>query len=1730
MTSPYGTGGGGTHLEARVAASCLAAVLCEGSIRGLPGEFATRVLSQRAAFGDPLDDLIIDGVHSDGRKTQLHLQVKNKLTFTENDDEWVGVLKRAWDSVSKSGFDSTCQRVGVGIGTFNARVEQHYQSIFNWAEHSTDAAHFFERIEQGDYSHQDKQSFVATVQAILEPHAKRELTDDELWRFLKVFVITHYDFQSGPASRDAANVIDRLKGILPPERRDQASGIWDHLVAKAGEMLPVGGGATRATLKEALSQDGITVGAAPSFWKDIQSLQLESERALGDIKSDIQGLKLHRAAAYEEVRQALVDGRFVQIDGEPGTGKSAVLKEIAEESARNGPVLVLKDTRIRPQGWSAHAHELGVSGDIAALLREFACAGEPILFIDGIDKITDPAVQLTVNDVLRSIANDEGLADWRVLVTIREQNLRHLETWLDSDALKKLPLRTILVQPLDSAELALVAQTFPRLRPLLAQSGGPDIILRRPFFLNALLSLVGSAGQLPATEVELLKLWWEMGGSDRKEFSPAQYRRNLLQALAEALCSAPNKEVSIRDLPPEPVEELKSAGVLRDKVLGHSVVFTHDIYEEWTLCEYLIGQQSGIAALLAGAGEPDILIRPMQLLGAYVLETSANPDAWKAFLDSVSAAALRPVWQRTVLTLCLQSTRTTQLLQKVTDYLFANDGEQLRKLMLAMTTIEVLPNPLFLNEQLTRDLEPEERARYAHILAIPKGLTWIRFLDWLMPHMPTLPPTLIPDVLPVFMSWQDQYAGGRVRHCRQIGEISYGWLKEIENCTHPRDFRKYRTPFGGALSGRDAKKSVRALFLISAGSVPELATEYLQGKAADRDHAHMFLCEILRNSVPLGRYVPSALVDFLLAVLLEDLDDESGPFGTHSVIDDPGIADHREFYPASPMQPPFLNLLRLHPDQGLRLIRGLSNHAVASWRVVRERGRRYSQPVAPVPVSLTFPWGVQSFWGDGQVYLWFRGVWGNDAVESALMALEQWALEQLDKGAVFDDIFRKVIEGNDAVAALGIGVSLCLAHPDKSLQCAYPLLTCPYLWEWDSARIVFEHCPTNAMGNWYQDRVYLSAVRALNERPHRKQALRELIPYFIYSADEALLEAYTKDIRSFPDRLPISYEEEKADANHMAGLHKKMTLFAEQGDPQYFKAAQTKDGKHIQIWSEPPSLEKDEYKEQQQRHLLLNEYLGVAMWANKSLESGNLDERFPIQDGLAKARNWDEPDLFDTRTGTMEERHRASAVAGAAYVAAKYSAPGDWTDELAAWCLNVIERAATGPENLKEVNVRNAVLLMHPAVIAAHGYSALLARGVEPERCQVGLLNLVVDALQAVQVAVLASAKYYAAQQPVFYWILLNLAIEQCVVGRDDIVDYHSIEWEKRESDRKVALLDRAEALLRSKETPPFPTIPMPWKKVGKSSRREWRDTKGYARNNSVFLYDLGEKMIPEICLEAILGDADRHGKFLTLVSELLEYSFQEVVPPFATSKRDYRGNVPFEWVYRFSAWCGGLCARLTYDEAKSILTRIWGRDTETALLMLQSVMRVFMIRAFLRPTEISDEHLALWSEMTDWLFKSPEWIHNSRRDHLDREFTYCAFASLFCFASDLGPLVCGVEPAWPHLRKFLPVIQRAICEFGVNVTLYLAVTTFLKRGGMDLMPEPSLAWLRSVVEDRKADQNFWESNGENTVEVLKLLISQKGNLLTADHRKSITLIADILIDNGVRGAGFLQQELLRAA
>ena len=156
-------------------------------------------------------------------------------------------------------------------------------------------------------------------------------------------------------------------------------------------------------------------------------------------------------------------------------------------------------------------------------------------------------------------------------------------------------------------------------------------------------------------------------------------------------------------------------------------------------------------------------------------------------------------------------------------------------------------------------------------------------------------------------------------------------------------------------------------------------------------------------------------------------------------------------------------------------------------------------------------------------------------------------------------------------------------------------------------------------------------MRELNNKPHRKENIRSLIPYILIKGDKPLVKAYTKGIRSFPKHLPFNYEHEKEDSRIRGRTKGADETLREQGDPKYWKSRQSQDGKHIEVYNDPPSLKTPKYVAQQQQHVQLNEASGVALWAQKSLEEGKPEARLSAVDGVAKARQSDNPDLFDVR-------------------------------------------------------------------------------------------------------------------------------------------------------------------------------------------------------------------------------------------------------------------------------------------------------------------------------------------------------------------------------------------------------------------------------------------------------------------------------------------------------------------
>ncbi len=224
------------------------------------------------------------------------------------------------------------------------------------------------------------------------------------------------------------------------------------------------------------------------------------------------------------------------------------------------------------------------------------------------------------------------------------------------------------------------------------------------------------------------------------------------------------------------------------------------------------------------------------------------------------------------------------------------------------------------------------------------------------------------------------------------------------------------------------------IVLHSADVLPEKVRTYLSELAKSRNYdTKKDVLSSLQDYKPLVDSIPREFVDFTLSVLIKKpVNPENSPSIPRRItssIEDRnfGINDDLSFIPPAPIQGPFLYLLLNNEDEGLRLVHTLTNAASEKWRDYKQQ-EEFDQPVlTPLPVTINLPSGSREFWGDPQIYCWFRGTTaGPYPVISALMALEEWVERQIETGRDVEALFEKVLRGSNSVAVLGICLSMAL--------------------------------------------------------------------------------------------------------------------------------------------------------------------------------------------------------------------------------------------------------------------------------------------------------------------------------------------------------------------------------------------------------------------------------------------------------------------------------------------------------------------------------------------------------------------------------------------------------------------------------------------------------------------------------------------------------------------------------
>lgn len=1060
-------------------------MLIEADARGLPGVRIERVGLQRASAGFPLDDVIVHARGAGGVPVTLEIQVKRTVTFAPGDTVFADVVSQIAAAIDKGALADPEHRFAVAIARRSAKIDGAYQDLLTWARQLS-RTDFFARVANPGEGNEDMRRFVATFREQLGDTAK-PVDDERLWTVLRRFQILPFDFGI-TGSADHALSVERTTRALDPGSPGNATTLWEWLGTQALDNAAAGGGEINGKdLVDAIASGRQFLLAGRRDFRAASAALAEMTRhALADIDRDIAGVVLPRHGIIKAVHSALDIGRYVEVRGGAGVGKSAVLRHFVEQIEPESRVILLTPNRTVGPGWAVLKDTLHVPGTAREFLSDLAAQGGGILLVDSLDFFSGASGRATVVDLVREAA---GIRGFRVIVTARREFGVEEPSWLPANAITQLGAAPpVLVEDLDEAEIEALREGAPQLKTLLADGHPAKAIVRNPYRL-ARLAALPDHGRGFRSEVGMAEEWWRTGDgppTGRRE------RRRVLADLADAALDGKGS-IDAREHDSAAIDALIARETVVE-IATDQLAFRHDVLREWAGAARL-HERNSLENLPIDQPLPSAFSRTMDLAARFALERSGDSQPWSNLLGFLDAGAAHVSWRRPAILALVRSEISGELLERAKDALLVQDGELLR---------EAIHTTLAVESQDGRALLAQAGMDVSVLggpFFVPSNASWGRLVAFALRNSRILPARALDDVLTLFERFSVATLGA-TSYTKAIVARVYDWLSIVES-ERGAPFASSREPglttdlTWSQLHGFET--DLRRILVSFASSDPEIAKAYLQA-VSEREHPEEVIKSLMSYRGQLAQAAPKELADLTLRGLISREARDRG-LGRSYRDDVVGYLDS-SFLPSSPAQGPFLELLIASPDEGLRLVRTLVDHVVVErsgradpgyngYWLAFEDGERF------------FPW-VESY-GLSRPY--------SDpySVVSALMALEVWGHRRIEAGEDVADVLKDMLGPPGSSAAyLLVAVDLILSHWPKTRTAAVPFVACAQLLGNDRQRLAYDMMPKMDLlgrGDIGPDEPKgIVQLSSLTGRVSRQASLENLLGLFALGEKDASFE------------------------------------------------------------------------------------------------------------------------------------------------------------------------------------------------------------------------------------------------------------------------------------------------------------------------------------------------------------------------------------------------------------------------------------------------------------------------------------------------------------------------------------------------------------------------------------------------------------------------------------------------
>ena len=1090
--SVFQKGGGGTNFEQLVQTAFLTTLIIRGNVPCISSGELSEVALQVTNRGYETDDFLAIAKSTSGYH-RLLIQLKHNISFTADNQTFKEVISAFWkDYKNDSIFDKTKDKLLVVKNGLTQDERNHLKSLFNWAVNHATEIDFLSEVNRI----KAKKDRLDVFRAVLkEANNNKDLTDKEIWEFLKCIDVLEYDFLN-EGSVDRTYFLNLIKLSKSKKSTATEKEIWDSVFTYVATLNPNGGSVTLESIKDKDFFQHFDNAQLSPYFKAVEKLKSDSKVILRPIKTSIgkgeNEFQLQRTEVREEILQTVSRSQFTIVTGKPGVGKSAKIKEIIQKDFPNASVFVFRADQFNESTLANVFSSQGVNETIQDIFSCISLIPEKIIFIDSLEKLLETDPECAFKQLLALLKEHPEI---KIIASSRRYAIDLITLKFGID---KNDIGIIEIPELNEEELKLVAEKFPQLSSVL-ENDKVKKLLQSPKYLDFSILAIGKTNDnyanVSITEFKD-KLWNSLVVDSINTKNGLPIKRE--EAFKEIAVKRA-KEMRLFTKPDKSDAEaiicLENDEIVFQENNNRKYSPTHDILEDWALVKYVSSkfeENPKPKDLFSSLGNEPAIRRAFRLwIEDYLIDNN----------DKINELIKATVYDQTIEKYWADELLVAVFKSEISNSFFTAFNKEL-----------LADNAVFFNRCLhiikTCCKESDQKSNSSNLL-LPIGSGWKEAMFFIKKNIAQLEAIKL-SILNFLADWYYrllfQYNKIENAELEAAKSIILTYLEEIEE----------EKEFWQEENAKNKSSNLIAILFDLASISKEEIKQLITRAFANKEN---------RDSWKLNSFYESVIESCLSGIgkqrLIKELPElivktawknwqyvppkeTNSPskfrfLARQSLRDEEcwGIRNKHSFFPSGIYKTPFYNLLWAHPMIGMKFIIDFINYSVEFYVTAT---CEYKHKISQIEIELNDGTLIKQ-WAARELWAAYRGLSvTNYALESLLMSFEKFLLDIANrKNEVSKEnlkfVFDYVLKNSNNVAPLAVLTSVAMAYPEEVEEAMLPLLSVREFYDWDLHRAIKEHSALAPMDNSI---AFAEKERwESNQLPHRKQYQRGLGDFIV---------------------------------------------------------------------------------------------------------------------------------------------------------------------------------------------------------------------------------------------------------------------------------------------------------------------------------------------------------------------------------------------------------------------------------------------------------------------------------------------------------------------------------------------------------------------------------------------------------------------------------------------------------